>query len=179
MQVKQDNYELIDCKYRDRKNAHIRDMRTYQNMYNLSIKDPEKFWADKAQRLHWYKKWDYISDSNLIKGQIKWFLGGKINISYNCLDRHIEKGLGGHKAIIWESNDPAYDKSFSYKELLCQVSKFSNVLKTQGVKKGDRVCIYLQMIPELAIAMLACARIGAVHSIVFGAFSSNSLSSLR
>ena len=109
------------------------------------------------------------------KAEIKWFEGGTLNACYNCLDRHIEAGHGDATAIIWEGNDPSEDKTFSYSELLAEVKKFANVLKAQGVEKGDRVCIYLQMVPELAIAMLACARIGAIHSIVFGAFSAEAL----
>lgn len=110
-----------------------------------------------------------------MKAQIKWFEGGTLNACYNCLDRHVEAGHGDETAVIWEGNDPSEDKTYSFSELLTEVKKFSNVLKSQGVEKGDRVCIYLQMVPELAIAMLACARIGAIHSIVFGAFSAESL----
>ena len=114
-------------------------------------------------------------DFDFVDANIKWFSGGKLNVSYNCLDRHVEAGFGDRTAIIWEGNDPAEDKTFSYSELLAEVEKFANVLKDNGIQKGDRVCIYMQMVPQLPIAMLACARIGAVHSIVFGAFSSDSL----
>ena len=144
-------------------------------MYDHSIKDPDDFWEEQANRLSWYEKWGSVSNNDFTKAQIKWFQDGKLNASYNCLDRHIETGHGKQTAIIWEGNEPGEDKSFSYSELLTEVCKFANVLKLCGVTKGDRVCIYMQMIPQLAIAMLACTRIGAVHSIVFGAFSSNSL----
>ena len=161
--------------YRDAEKAHIPNMETYRKIYDRSVKDPEGFWADQADRLNWYKKWDRVSNNDFTKAQIKWFEGGKLNVSYNCLDRHVKAGFGNQNALIWEGNDPTMDKSFTYTELLSEVSKFANVLKASGVEKGDRVCIYMQMIPELAIAMLACTRIGAVHSIVFGAFSPDSL----
>ena len=155
--------------------AHVNSLETYQAQYAESIQDPEAFWATIAERLTWYQKWHTIRDYDFVNGEIKWFDGGTLNACYNCLDRHIENGYGDATAIIWEGNDPSEDKTFSYSELLAEVKKFANVLKAQGVEKGDRVCIYLQMVPELAIAMLACARIGAVHSIVFGAFSAESL----
>ena len=161
--------------YRDSKKSHIPDMTVYKGLYDKSVKDPESFWAEQAERLDWYKKWDKVADNDLTKAQIKWFEGGKLNVSYNCLDRHIKAGHGDQTALIWEGNDPNTDTALSYSELLSEVSKFANILKEKGVEKGDRVCIYMQMIPELAIAMLACTRIGAVHSIVFGAFSPDSL----
>ena len=161
--------------YRDTEKSHIPDMTAYKGLYDKSIKDPEGFWAEQAERLDWYKKWDKVADNDLTKAQIKWFEGGKLNVSYNCLDRHIKAGYGDQTALIWEGNDPNTDTALSYAELLSEVSKFANILKEKGVEKGDRVCIYMQMIPELAIAMLACTRIGAVHSIVFGAFSPDSL----
>ena len=156
-------------------NAHVNSLEAYHAQYAESIQDPEAFWATIAERLTWYQKWDTVRDYDFINGEIKWFDGGTLNACYNCLDRHIEAGHGDATAIIWEGNDPSEDKTFSYTELLAEVNKFANVLKAQGIEKGDRVCIYLQMVPELAIAMLACARIGAVHSIVFGAFSAESL----
>ena len=156
-------------------NAHVNSLEAYHAQYAESIQDPEAFWATIAERLTWYQKWDTVRDYDFINGEIKWFDGGTLNACYNCLDRHIEAGHGDATAIIWEGNDPSEDKTFSYSELLAEVNKFANVLKAQGVEKGDRVCIYLQMVPELAIAMLASARIGAVHSIVFGAFSAESL----
>ena len=155
--------------------AHVDSFEAYQTQYAESIQDPEAFWATVAERLTWYQKWDTVRDYDFVNGDIKWFEGGTLNACYNCLDRHVEAGHGDATAIIWEGNDPSEDKTFSYNELLAEVKKFANVLKAEGVEKGDRVCIYLQMVPELAIAMLACARIGAVHSIVFGAFSAESL----
>ena len=155
--------------------AHVSSLEAYQAQYAESIQDPETFWANIAERLTWFEKWDTIRDYDFVNGEIKWFEGGTLNACYNCLDRHVEAGHGDATAIIWEGNHPNEDKTFSYSELLAEVKKFANVLKAIGVEKGDRVCIYLQMVPELAIAMLACARIGAVHSIVFGAFSAESL----
>ena len=155
--------------------AHVNGLEAYQAQYAESIQDPEAFWATVAERLTWYQKWDTVRDYDFVNGDIKWFEGGTLNACYNCLDRHVEAGHGDATAIIWEGNDPSEDKTFTFSELLAEVKKFANVLKAQGVEKGDRVCIYLQMVPELAIAMLACARIGAVHSIVFGAFSAESL----
>ena len=156
-------------------NAHISSMEQYQKMYDESVADPEGFWGNVAERITWYKKWDTVREYDFVNANIKWFDGGKLNACYNCLDRHVEAGHGDATAIIWEGNSPDEDKTFTYSELLGQVKRFANVLKTQGVRKGDRVCIYLQMVPELTIAMLACARIGAVHSVVFGAFSADSL----
>ena len=156
-------------------NAHISSMEQYQKMYDESVADPEGFWSNVAERITWYKKWDTIREYDFVNANIKWFDGGKLNACYNCLDRHVEAGHGDATAIIWEGNNPDEDKTFTYSELLAQVKRFANVLKAQGVRKGDRVCIYLQMVPELTIAMLACARIGAVHSVVFGAFSADSL----
>lgn len=155
--------------------AHVDSLEAYQAQYAESIEDSEAFWETVAERLTWYQKWDTVRDYDFVNAEIKWFEGGTLNACYNCLDRHVEAGHGDATAIIWEGNDPSEDKTFSFSELLVEVKKFANVLKAQGVEKGDRVCIYLQMVPELAIAMLACARIGAVHSIVFGAFSAESL----
>ena len=156
-------------------NAHINSLDKYNEMYNKSIEDPDSFWSDIAKRITWYKPWEKVRDFNFQNGEIKWFENGKLNVSYNCLDRHVESGNGEKTAIIWEGNDPSEDKHYTYNKLLEKVKKFSNVLKDLGIEKGDRVCIYMQMVPELAIAMLACARIGAVHSVVFGAFSADSL----
>jgi len=157
-------------------NAHI-DAGKYRAMYKQSIDDPEGFWAEQAEEfVTWTKKWDKVTDysfdaSNLY---IKWFEGGKLNVAYNCLDRHLGS-RGDQVAIIWEGDNPEEDRKLTYRELHTAVCKLGNVLKSRGVKKGDRVCIYLPMIPEAAVAMLACARIGAVHSIVFGGFSPDSL----
>ena len=156
-------------------NAHIKNIDQYNEEYQKSITNNNQFWAKKADRLSWIKKWDSIGEYDFVKANIKWFEGGKLNVSYNCIDRHVESGLGDKTALIWEGNNPEEDQNFTYSELLIEVQKFSNVLKKLGVEKGDRVCIYMQMVPQLAIAMLSCARIGAVHSIVFGAFSPDSL----
>ncbi len=156
-------------------NSHISSMDQYHEQYKQSIDDPEDFWADKAQRLDWSKKWSKVRSFDFVGGKISWFENGKLNVSQNCLDRHVDGGHGDRPAIIWEGNDPNEDQTFTYSELLSEVKKFSNVLKNKGIEKGDRVCLYLQMVPQLAIAMLACTRIGAVHSIVFGAFSADSL----
>jgi len=167
--------QLVKPSYRDSHRAHISSIEKYTQMYKNSVGNSDDFWAIQAERLDWFKKWDIVSDNDFTKAEIKWFEGGKLNVSYNCLDRHVEAGFGNQTALIWEGNDPAEDKSYTYSELLDEVSKFANVLKFNGIQKGDRVCIYMQMIPELSIAMLACSRIGAVHSIVFGAFSPDSL----
>ncbi len=156
-------------------NSHIGSIELYKKLYQESIEDPEKFWSEKAKRLNWIEKWDSVREFDFVEGKISWFNNGKLNVSQNCLDRHVEAGNGNRKAIIWEGNNPGEEKTFTYSELLSQVQRFANVLINNGIKKGDRVCIYLQMVPELAIAMLACSRIGAVHSIVFGAFSADSL----
>tara|TARA_Y100000590_G_scaffold15695_1_gene18809 strand:+ start:6551 stop:8503 length:1953 start_codon:yes stop_codon:yes gene_type:complete len=161
--------------YKDSIKAHISNFDTYTNMYTDSIKHPDSFWGKQAEKLAWIKKWDTISNNDFTTAKINWFDGGKLNVTYNCLDRHVESGHGNETAIIWEGNDPKEDTTFTYSELLVEVCKFSNVLKSKGVQKGDRICIYMQMIPELAISMLACARIGAIHSIVFGAFSPDAL----
>lgn len=155
--------------------AHIKNMDQYKEIFDRSTQDRDAFWADIAERITWFKKWDKVSDFDFTKADIKWFEGGKLNVSYNCLDRHVEAGKGDRTALIWEGNNPEEDKHFTYQELLDEVQKFANVLKNIGVEKGDRVCMYMQMVPQLPVAMLACARIGAVHSIVFGAFSADSL----
>ncbi len=155
--------------------AHCPDLQAYQQMYDRSISDPDGFWADIADQFVWDRKWDRVSDWSF-EGDvpIKWFLGGKTNISVNCLDRHLET-RGDQPAIIWEGNDVGEDQTLTYRQLHERVCRFANALKDMGVSKGDRVCIYLQMIPQLPVAMLACARIGAIHSIVFGAFSPEAL----
>ena len=157
------------------KEAHVKSLDHYNHEYNQSIQDQNQFWEEKAKRINWYKKWDAIGSFDYSNGIIKWFEGASLNASYNCLDRHVESGNGDRTALIWEGNNPEEDKHFSYNDLLIEVKKFSNVLLKLGVEKGDRVCLYMQMIPQLPVAMLACARIGAVHSVVFGAFSSDSL----
>jgi acetyl-CoA synthetase len=147
----------------------------YQALYQRSIADPERFWSDQANLfLDWSKPWDTTLEFDYPKGEISWFKGGKLNVSVNCLDRHL-KSRGNQTAIIWEGDNPDHDKTITYKELHQEVCKFANVLKALGVTKGDRVCIYLPMIAEAATVILACTRIGAVHSIVFGGFSAEAL----
>lgn len=154
--------------------AHI-NKELYEAEYKRSIEDVEGFWNEKAREfLTWSKEWDTTVEYDFPKGEVKWFEGGKLNVSVNCLDRHLET-RADQPAIIWESDDPEVDKTYTYKELHAEVCRFANGLKTQGVKKGDRVCIYMPMVAEAAIAMLACARIGAVHLIVFGGFSPDAL----
>ena len=155
--------------------ALIGSLDQYRDLYEKSMSDPDAFWSAVADRITWYKKWDSVREFDFVKGNIKWFDGAKLNVSYNCLDRHVDAGHGDQTAIIWEGNNPEEDQAFTYGELLAEVQKFANVLKSIGVEKGDRVCLYMQMIPQLPVAMLACARIGAVHSVVFGAFSPDSL----
>lgn len=156
-------------------NHLIKDFSQYQEIYKSSITDPESFWSQIANDFKWRKKWDKVLEWDFAKPDVKWFLNGKLNITENCLDRHLEK-RADQTAIIWEPNDPKDEaKHITYRELHSKVCQAANMLKQLGIKKGDRVCIYLPMIPELAYAMLACARIGAVHSIVFAGFSSRSL----
>ena len=149
----------------------------YQKMYRQSLDEPDTFWAEQAEKyLTWSKPWDKVQEWSFDQKDlnIKWFLGGKLNVSYNCLDRHLET-RGDQVAIIWESDDPNLDRKITYRELHAEVCKFANVLKGRGVEKGDTVSIYMPMIPEAAVAMLACTRIGAMHSIVFGGFSPDAL----
>ncbi|MCA1974995.1 MAG: AMP-binding protein, partial [Caenispirillum sp.] len=153
------------------------DEAKYKEMYEQSIKNPDAFWAEHGKRIDWIKPYTKVRDVSYDPHDvhIKWFHDGTLNASVNCLDRHLEK-RGDQVAIIWEGDDPADDAKITYRDLYERVCKFANALRTMGVKKGDRVCIYLPMIPEAAVAMLACARVGAVHSIVFGGFSPDSLS---
>ncbi len=147
----------------------------YQAMYRRSIEDPHGFWAEQADIfLSWYRKWDTVFTQDMPNGRVSWFSGGKLNISYNCIDRHLP-ARAAQTAIIWEGDDPAQHKTITYQELHDAVCRLANALKARGVRKGDRVCIYMPMIPEAAFAMLACMRIGAVHSVVFGGFSPHSL----
>jgi acetyl-CoA synthetase len=156
------------------KDAHINPQQ-YQEMYRRSIEDPEGFWGEKAAEfLTWDQPWDKVMDYDFVKGTAQWFAGGKLNVSYNCIDRHLPE-RASQTAIIWEGDDPAQSKHITYGELKDHVCKLANALKARGVNKGDRVCIYMPMIPEAAYAMLACTRIGAVHSIVFGGFSPEAL----
>ena len=173
-QVSQKSYSPSSGKYPIEK-AHINSLDQYKEIYDRSIQDPEAFWSEIAERITWFKKWDQVCEYDFVNASVKWFEGATLNACYNCLDRHIEDGHGDDTALIWEGNNPNDDKTYTFNQLLAEVKKFSNVLKAQDIKKGDRVCLYLQMIPELAIAVLACARIGAVHSVVFGAFSADAL----
>jgi acetyl-CoA synthetase len=157
------------------KRARIGSMDKYRAMYERSIKEPDAFWAEQAERLDWKQRWSQVSKFDFKKAEIAWFLGGKLNVSANCLDRHLKGPRKDKIAILWEGDSPDESRKLTYAELYAEVCKFANALKGIGVKKGDRVTIYLPMIPELAIAMLACARIGAIHSVVFGGFSAESL----
>jgi acetyl-CoA synthetase len=147
----------------------------YKRVYDYSVAEPENFWGSVADTFYWQKKWDKVLDWNFTEPNVKWFSGGKLNITENCLDRHLANDAD-KTAMIWEPNDPEeHYRSFTYKELHFKVIQFANVLKNNGAKKGDRICIYMPMVPELAIAVLACARIGAIHSVVFGGFSAQSI----
>jgi acetyl-CoA synthetase len=152
--------------------AQIKSLAEYETLYKESVEQPEKFWARAAQELHWFRKWDKVLEWKA--PWAKWFVGGEINLSYNCLDRHVQTARKNKAALIWES-EPGEVRTYTYQQLWKEVQKFANVLKNLGVRKGDRVAIYMGMTPELPIAMLACARIGAPHSIVFGGFSANAL----
>lgn len=153
--------------------AHITPER-YQAMYHQSIEDPDTFWAEQATLLDWHSPWRAISEADLSTGSARWFVGAQLNVSVNCIDRHLPE-RANDVALIWEGDNPADSKSFTFQDLKTQVCRFANVLKAQGVSKGDRVCIYMPMIPEAAFAMLACSRIGAIHSVVFGGFSPEAL----
>ena len=155
--------------------AHIKSRKLYEEMYERSIRNPEDFWGEYAKELHWFKKWDKVLETDFRNAKIQWFLGGKLNVSDNCLDRHLSTSRRDKAALIWEGEPEGEKRAFTYHQLHSEVCRFANVLKKKGIRKGDRVAIYLPMIPELPIAMLACARIGAIHSIVFGGFSADSL----
>ena len=156
------------------KRAYLDDAK-YKEMYTRSIKDPNGFWAEQAKRIDWIKTPTKVKNTSYTGDVlIKWFEDGTLNAAYNCVDRHLAK-RGDQTAIIWEGDDPAESRHITYRQLFEEVQRFANVLKAHGVRKGDRVTLYLPMIPEAAFAMLACTRIGAVHSIVFGGFSPDSL----
>jgi acetyl-CoA synthetase len=155
--------------------AYIKRMEDYKELYQRSLRDPDGFWGELAEHLDWYKKWDKVLEYDFDKPDIKWFVGGKLNASYNCLDRHLNSWRSNKVALIWQGEPLEENRIFTYQQLHYHVCKFANVLQKFGVKKGDRVSIYLPMIPELPIAMLACARIGAIHSVVFGGFSAEAL----
>jgi len=153
-------------------NAHIKSFEEYEKLYAEAAADPAAFWAKQAEDLHWFKKWDTVLEWN--EPHAKWFVGGKLNISYNCLDRHLETERAEKTAIIWEG-ERGEQRTFTYRELHAEVSKFANVMKRLGVKTGDRVALYMPLVPELAMAMLACARIGATHTVIFGGFSADAI----
>ena len=163
-----------------RERAYIKSREEYEALHKRSLEDPEGFWTEITEEyVTWFKKWDgKVEDYNFDKNKgpiyVKYFAGGKLNVSYNCVDRHLDK-RADQVAIQWEGNEPGEERGITYKELHEQVCKFANVLKANGIKKGDRVCLYMPMVPELAFAMLACSRIGAIHSIVFGGFSADAL----
>jgi acetyl-coenzyme A synthetase (EC 6.2.1.1) len=153
--------------------AHIRTLEEYEQLYERAAADPQKFWAELAQKeLHWFEKWHTVLDWQ--PPFAKWFVGGKLNISYNCLDRHLTTWRKNKAALIWEG-EPGDSRTLTYAQLHREVCQFANVLKSLGAKKGDVIGIYMPMIPEAAIAMLACARIGAAHTVVFGGFSAEAL----
>jgi acetyl-CoA synthetase len=154
--------------------AYIKSLDEYKKIYNSSVDDPEAFWGTLAEQLAWYQKWDKVLVEDFKEAKHEWFIGGKLNVSVNCLDRHIKTWRKNKAALVWEG-DVGDGKTVTYQELYNQVCKFANVLKKLGIKKGDRIAIYLPMILELPVAMLACARIGAVHSVVFGGFSAEAL----
>jgi acetyl-CoA synthetase len=156
------------------KKAYIKSLEEYKEIYRRSLDDPEGFWGEAAQQLDWYKKWDRVLVADFKEAKHEWFIGGKLNVSYNCLDRHLKSWRKTKAALIWEG-DTGETRTLTYQQLYRNVCKFANVLKKHGIKKGDRVSIYLPMILELPIAMLACARIGAIHSVVFGGFSAEAL----
>jgi acetyl-CoA synthetase len=161
------------------KQAHIKSFDQYQKMWEQSLKEPDKFWLEQASGLHWFKKptkaLEYTWDTAKKTIKHTWFADGELNVSYNCLDRHLTTPIANKVAILWQGEKEDAVRKITYKELHAEVCKFANVLKSKGVKKGDRIAIYMPMVPELAIAMLACTRIGAIHSIVFGGFSADSL----
>ncbi len=168
--LKEDRVFPPDSGFSER--AHIDSIEEYERLYRRSVEDPEGFWGDVAGQLHWFRKWDKVRQWD--RPFAKWFVGGQTNLCYNCLDRQVQAGRGNKTAILWEG-EPGDERALTYQDLLGEVCRFANVLRKLGVKKGDRVTLYMPMVPELAIAMLACARIGAPHSVVFGGFSAEAL----
>src|SRR5580698_659263 len=152
--------------------AHIKSLEEYEALYKRSIEDPEGFWAEAARELDWFRPWDSVMDGDF--PSVKWFIGGKLNLSFNCVDRHALGARRDKTALIWEG-EPGEVRRLTYAELHVEVQKFANALKGLGIKKGDRVAIYMGMTPELAIALLACARIGAIHSVIFGGFAAHAI----
>jgi len=155
--------------------AHIKSFEEYKKLYDRSVSDPEGFWGERAEQIDWFKKWDKVLVNDFANAKHEWFVGGKLNVSYNCLDRHLTTERKNKAAIIWEGEPEGERRTYTYQDMYYEVCRFANVLKKHGVKKGDRVSIYLPMIPELPIALLACARIGAIHSVIFGGFSAEAL----
>ncbi len=155
--------------------AQVKSMAEYKKLYDRSIADPEGFWAESASQLEWFKKWDKVKVEDFANAKHEWFVGGKLNASYNCIDRHLTTWRKNKAAIVWQGEPEGDRRTYTYQDLYYEVCRFANVLKKHGVKKGDRVSIYLPMIPELAISLLACARIGAIHSVIFGGFSADAL----
>jgi len=155
--------------------AHIKSFEEYKKLYDRSVSDPEGFWAESAEQIDWFKKWDKVRVADFANAKHEWFVGGKLNVAYNCIDRHLTTWRKNKAAIVWEGEPEGERRTYTYQDLYYEVCRFANVLKKHGVKKGDRVSIYLPMIPELPIALLACARIGAIHSVVFGGFSAEAL----
>jgi acetyl-CoA synthetase len=166
--------DMVPVKPRIAERAHISSLDEYERLYRLSVEDPDRFWAEQAGILTWSRKWTTVRDGDFTAVDFGWFRGGRLNASVNCVDRHLE-AHGDRAAIIWAGDEPGTYRNITYRELSDAMCRMANVLLSHGVKKGDRVCIYMPMIPELAYAMLACARIGAVHSVVFGGFSADSL----
>ena len=168
--------KVFDVPKELQKTAYINSMEQYEKMYKRSIEDPDGFWGDMAnENMEFFKKWDKVLSYDFKEAKVEWFKGAKLNVSYNCLDRHIKTWRKNKAALMWQGEPVDEARTYTYMELYTEVNKFANVLKKKGIKKGDRVSIYLPMIPELPIAMLACARIGAIHSIIFGGFSADAL----
>ena len=161
-------------------NAYVNSIEQYQKMWEQSINEPDKFWLEQAKTLHWFKtptkSLEYTWDTKNRKIEHKWFADGKLNVSYNCLDRHLGTPIAKKTALIWQGDSDEHMQKYTYEQLHKEVCKFANVLKSKGIQKGDRVAIYMGMVPELAIVMLACTRIGAIHSIIFGGFSADAIS---
>jgi acetyl-CoA synthetase len=157
------------------KEAHVKSLAEYLNIYKKSIEDPPGFWAEKADQLEWFKKWEQVLEADFAKAEVRWFKGGTLNASYNCLDRHLRNEKKDIPALIWEGEPNGQNRIYTYQQLHREVCKFANVMKKKGLQKGDRIALYMPMVPELPIAMLACARIGVIHSVVFGGFSAESL----
>jgi acetyl-CoA synthetase len=155
--------------------AYVKSFAEYEEIYKRSIEDPGGFWAEMADQLEWFKKWERVLEADFSKAMICWFTGGTLNASFNCLDRHLRDGRQNKTALIWEGEPDGQNRVYTYQQLHREVCKFANVLKKKGLKRGDRLALYMPMIPELPVAMLACARIGVIHSVVFGGFSAESL----